>query len=209
MIFIVNPENRRLFAAEIEEMHRQRKRVFVDVSGWRVPVIGDMEMDRYDRPDTTYLIAKNHPDGAVLASVRLLPTVTAHMMTDLFAAACEEAAPRGPNVWEISRFCAMPPRGSGRTRVDLLWESICGVMETALLFGIEQTIFVASAALLPLVLNCGWDARTLGPTLQDGADEITAVAVRITPEGLREVRRRFGIEGPVTRFLTPTARIAA
>ena len=209
MIFIINAENRQLFASDLVEMHRQRKRVFVDESRWQVPVVDDMEIDCYDRADTTYLIAKAEPDGPVLASVRLLPTVTSHLMADLFLDACGGTAPRGPGIWEVSRFCAMPTLQSGRTRVDMLWEIICGVMETALLFGMEQITFVANAALLPLAFNCGWQAEILGPTLRDGDDEITAVAVKITPEGLRDVRRRFGFVGPVTRFLTPTARIAA
>jgi acyl-homoserine lactone synthase len=209
MIFIVNAENRRLFAAEIGEMHRQRKRVFVDAGGWKVPVVGDMEIDSYDRADTIYLIAKTDLDGPVLASVRLLPTVVPHLMSDLFLDACNGVVPRGPGVWEASRFCAMPTLESQRTRAGLLWEIICGVMETALLFGVEQITFVANAALFPLAFNCGWQAEQLGPTLQYDSDEITAVAVRITPEGLRDVRRRFGIAGPVTRFLTPTARVAA
>jgi N-acyl-L-homoserine lactone synthetase len=208
MIFLVNAENRQLFAADLVEMHRQRKRVFVDANGWNVPVVGDMEIDCYDSANTTYLIAKAEADGPVLASVRLLPTVTPHLMTDLFVAACNGAVPRGPTVWEASRFCAMPA-DSGRTRVELLWEIIGAVMEAALLFGIEQVTFVANAALLPLAVNCGWDAKVLGPTLPDGRDEITAVAVKITPEGLREVRSRYGIASPVTRFLTPTTRIAA
>jgi acyl-homoserine lactone synthase len=208
MIFLVNAENRQLFAADLVEMHRQRKRVFVDESGWSIPVVGDMEIDSYDRDDTTYLLAKAAPEGPVLASVRLLPTVTPHLMADLFGEACSGAVPRGPTVWEASRFCAVPA-DSGRRRVDLLREIISALMETALLFGIEQITFVANSALLPQALNCGWDARVLGPTLRDGSDEMTAATARITPEGLREVRRRYGIVSPVTRFLTPTTRIAA
>lgn len=209
MIFIINAENRQIFTADLQEMHRQRKHVFVDESRWNVPVVGDMEIDCYDRADTTYLIAKCEIDGPVLASVRLLPTVKAHLMADLFANACTGTIPRGEAVWEASRFCAVPTLQSQRTRVDLLWEIICGVMETSLLFGVEQVLFVANAALLPRAMTCGWDAEVLGPTLKLGDEEITAVTARITPEGLRTVRSRFGFDSPVTRFLTPMARIAA
>jgi acyl-homoserine lactone synthase len=145
----------------------------------------------------------------VLASVRLLPTIRPHLMTDLFLDACHGAAPCGPAIWEVSRFYVSCELRGRRARLALLWEIVCGVMETTLLFGIEQITFVANAALLPLALNCGWPAVTLGPTLPDGDDEVTAVAASITPVGLRNVRHRFGISGPVTRFPVPTARIAA
>lgn len=210
MIFIVNAENRSLFEPDLIEMHRQRKAVFVDDAGWSVPVVGDLEIDRYDRDDTTYLIAKTTADSAeVLASARLLPTTTPHLMSDLFLNLCLGAVPRGPAIWEVSRFCVNRRLRSRRTRLALLWEVACGVMETALLFGVEQITFVASSALLPLTLDCGWQAATLGPTLPDGDDAVTAVVATITPEGLRTARRRFGIASPVTRFPVPARRVAA
>ena len=123
MIFLVNAENRRRFVADLSEMHRQRKVVFVDRAGWTVPVAGDCEIDCYDREETMYLLAKAQPDGQVLASARLLPTTGPHLMTDLFAAACREAQPRGPNVWEVSRFCTTPELNGRGMRLGLLWGS--------------------------------------------------------------------------------------
>ena len=133
MIFLVNAENRRQFAAELSDMHRQRKIVFVDRARWTVPVLGDSEIDCYDREETKYLLAKGQPDGQVLASVRLLPTTGPHLIGDLFAAACRDTPPRGPTVWEVSRFCITPELHGRGIRLGLLWEVICGVMEAALL----------------------------------------------------------------------------
>jgi acyl-homoserine lactone synthase len=210
MILIINAENRSLFESELIEMHRQRKAVFVDGYGWNVPVSGDLEVDGYDGANTTYLVAKTGSSGAdVIASARLLPTVRAHLMADLFVAACAGNVPSGPTVWEVSRFCVNPRIASRRKRVQLLWEMACGVMETALLYGVEKVTFVANAALLPLAMQCGWSAVRLGPTLPDGDDEITAVAASITPEGLRATRSRLGVHGPVTRFPLPAVKIAA
>ena len=210
MILIINAENRSLFESELIEMHRQRKAVFVDKYGWSVPVSGDMEVDGYDDESTTYLIAKPGTGGAeVIASARLLPPVRAHLMADLFVSACTGSVPSGPSIWEVSRFCVNPSIDSRRKRVELLWEMACGVMETALLYGVEKVTFVANAALLPLAMQCGWSAVRLGPTLPDGDDEITAVAASITPEGLRATRSRLCIQGPVTRFPLPAGKIAA
>lgn len=200
MIFLVNADNRRLFESDLTEMHRQRKAIFVDRIGWKIPVVTDMEIDRYDRDDTMYLLLKDTAGGKLLASARLLSTVEPHLMSDLFAAACSDAAPRGPTIWEVSRFCTAPVLPRNRSRVALLWEIICGVMETALLYGIDQVIFAANRALLPLALRSGWQARTLGPTLRDDNDEVTAAAALITPDGLRRVRERHDLPVPVMRF---------
>lgn len=200
MVFIANAENRCLFGPDLEEMHRHRKVVFVDRAGWRVPVLADRETDAYDRADTMYLLAKEGPDGGLLASVRLLTTTAPHLMSDLFAAACRGGVPRGPTIWEVSRFCTTPVIHDRILRLKLLWEMICAVMETALVYGIDQVVFVANRALLPLAIGCGWDARALGATLRDANDEMTAVVAAITPEGLRRVRARYEVQAPVIRF---------
>lgn len=206
MVFVTNAENRGLFGPELEEMHRHRKVVFVERAGWKLSVEADRELDGYDRADTVYLLAKSQPEGELLASARLLPTTAPHLMSDLFAAACRGGVPRGPTIWEASRFCAAPGIRSRGARLQLLWETICAVMETALLYGIDKIVFVANRALLPLAIGCGWDARVLGATLPDAKDEMTAVIAAVTPEGLRRVRERYGIAAPVIRLpgSTPT-----
>lgn len=200
MIFIVTSANRHLFVSELDQMHRHRKLVFVDQLHWQVSDVMGRETDAYDRDDTIYLLAREHCRAPLLASARLLPTTAPHLMGDLFVHACDGAAPMGPQIWEASRFCASP-EVSNRRRLTLLWQIFCGVMETALLYGIEQIVFTANAALRPLALTCGWHARPLGSTLADGEDEITAIAVDINVHGLRTLRQRFGLAGPVTRLI--------
>lgn len=200
MIVVVNAENRELFEADLLEMHRQRKSIFVDRAGWNVPVIADREIDCYDREDTIYLLAKDKLEGPLLGSVRLLQTTKPHLMGDLFPAACRDPSPRGPTVWEISRFCTSPDLLDRSIRLDLLWEVACGIMETALLYGIDRVIFAASRALLPLALTCGWEARKLGETQRDEEDEVTAAAALINIAGLRRMRHLHGISIPAIRF---------
>lgn len=211
MIFVVDAGNRRSFQSDLLEMHRQRKVVFVDRAGWDVPVIGDREVDAHDRKDTIYLLAKDRPDGPVLASVRLLTTTGAHLMCDLFDPADQQAIPRGPTVWEASRFCTSPQVRGPRRRHALLWEIICGVMETALFHGIDQVVFAAGDALLPLALDCGWDARPLGPRLHGPDGAVTAVAAKIDTAGLQRVRQFRGVRDPATRLgvEAPSTRIEA
>ena len=194
MILLVNAENRRRFESDLSDMHRQRKIVFVDRAGWAVPVTGDREIDAYDREDTLYLLAKERIDGPLLASARLLTTTGPHLMGELFDAEDREAMPRGPTVWEASRFCTAPGIRDPHRRHALLWEIICGVIESGLHYGIEEVVFAANRALLPLALNCGWEARVLATA---NPDEVTAAAAAITSAGLHRMRQRHGIRTPV------------
>lgn len=198
MILVADANSRGQLAADLADMHCQRKMVFVDRARWKVPVIANLEIDRYDLlDDTTYLLAKSERHGPLLASVRLLTTTGPHLMQDLFSAPHRAALPSGPMVWEASRYCAAPGISGRGRRLSLLWEIICGVMELGLAQGIQQVIFAANRALLPLALECGWDARSVGPTCSDGNDEVTAVAAAVTAQGLRDVRLRHGVPAPV------------
>ncbi|MBW4050503.1 MAG: hypothetical protein HIU85_03425 [Proteobacteria bacterium] len=199
MIFVVDAAARRHFAADLAIMHRQRKAVFVDCAGWKIPVVAGQEADCYDLlQDSVYLLAKEQPRGPVLASARLLTTTGPHLMQVLYARADLAAVPSGPKVWEASRYCSDPGIAGRSKRLGLLWEVICGVMETALAHGVNQVIFAANRALLPLALHCGWQASIVGPTQKDGDDEFTAVAASMTVQGLRNVRERYGIAAPIT-----------
>jgi acyl-homoserine lactone synthase len=211
MVFLVNSENRHLFEHDLLEMHLQRKRVFVEGLGWPLPLNGALETDQYDGEDVVYLLVKDDLHGRLRASARLLRTDRPHPLLDLFPDLCDDGVPKGANVWELSRFCPNP-LARRRDRLALLWQIICATLETALLFDIERITFVASRALRPVVLKCGWDAVSLGSTRPDRDDEVTAIGVAVTRSGLRRVRERFGITGPVIRFFPSSAtagRVAA
>lgn len=92
----------------IRAMFEARKRVFIDLLKWDVPVLAGMyEVDQYDTIDATYLVLT---DGEYrhLASARLLRTDRPHILGELFPTLCEEAAPAGPTVREITQFCLEP-----------------------------------------------------------------------------------------------------
>src|SRR3546814_17961623 len=58
----------------LQSMFADRKRLFVDLFGWDVPVIdGQYEIDQFDNAHTIYLIAAAD-DGQHEASLRLFPT---------------------------------------------------------------------------------------------------------------------------------------
>lgn len=201
MIYIVSEENRRRFHHLLTEMHRQRKQVFIDKLKWRLEESAGLEIDAYDSHEAIYLIEAGTPTSNVSVSARLLPTVRPHLLSQQFAALCEEDLPAGPGVWEATRFCPAPDTPAGPPRRDMLGRMIAGIMETALLFGIDQVTYVADAALAPMAQKVGWDVRALGAPRGKGRNRIQAFVASIDGAGLKRVREAFAITAPLTRFV--------
>jgi hypothetical protein len=94
----------------LREMFEARKRVFVDLLKWDVPVLeGRYEVDQFDDEGATYLIVPRE-DGSHAGSARLLGTVRPHILDTLFPELCAVPPPRGPNVLEITSEVLTPRR---------------------------------------------------------------------------------------------------
>lgn len=200
MIHIVTAENRRHFHHALMEMHRQRKSVFIDELNWALAEQAGLEIDAYDSAEAVYLIEADGARSPVCGSARLLPTTRPHLLGEVFAHLCAAPPPSGPSVWEATRFCPAPATPRGAARRDMLGRMIAAIMETALLFGIERVTFIANAALAPLAARAGWEVRALGPQQGVGRKRLQAFAADIDAAGLRRVRARHAIAGPLTRF---------
>lgn len=209
MIHIITAENRRCYHHALMEMHRQRKRVFIDQMKWPLEESAGIEIDAYDCAEAVYLIEAGAARAPVTGSARLLRTDRPHLLGDHFRHLCDKPPPVGEAVWEATRFCPAPETPDGEARHALLARMIAAIMETALLFGIERVTFVANAALAPLALKAGWEAEPLGAAKRAGKDRLTAVVAAIDQRGLRRVRERHGIGAPVTRFFNGELNAAA
>ena len=131
--------------AVLRGMFAARKRVFVDLLRWDVPVIdGRYEVDQFDDCEATYLILTD-TGGEHLASARLLPTTRPHLLDSFYAALCEEGPPRGEDVFEITRFCLDRRLNAGRRRAarDTL---VSGLVDHALQHRIRAYSAIAEMA---------------------------------------------------------------
>lgn len=201
MIYVVAAENRRRFHHLLTEMHRHRKAVFIDRMKWRLEESAGLEIDAYDSHDAIYLIEAETQSAQVSVSARLLPTDRPHLLGEQFADLCDTTIPSGPRVWEATRFCPAPDTPAGAPRRQMLGRMIAGIMETALLFGIERITYVADAALAPAALKAGWDVRPLGRPRGLGRDKVRAFVADIDAAGLKRVRELFSIHAPLIRFV--------
>jgi N-acyl-L-homoserine lactone synthetase len=174
-------------AIALRSMFEARKRVFVDLLGWDVPVLaGRYEVDQFDDVHCAYLVLADS-SGAHLASARLLPTLRPHILDSLYPHLCDDAAPCGPDIFEITRFCLerdLSTRDRRRARDTL----ICGLVDHALANGLRAYTAIAEQRWLDQIQDFGWRTRPLGPERREGTTRLGAVEILIdadTPDLVR------------------------
>lgn len=181
-------------------MFEARKRVFIDLLKWDVPILaGKYEVDQYDTVDATYLVLTDE-DYMHLASARLLRTDRPHILGELFPTLCEAEAPAGPTVREITRFCLEPTLTAAERR-QVRNQLVTALVEYALKAGITDYTGVACPKWFAQVKHFGWDCRALGPVRDTGRERLVALHIRVdrdTPARLTET----GIYKPPTHSLT-------
>lgn len=167
--------------ATLRAMFSARKRVFVDLLKWDVPVLADTyELDQFDTPEATYLVIADGEDGH-RASTRLLRTDRPHILRDLFPMLCSGPVPGRSDYREITRFCIEPtlPRTERRTARDLL---VSALVDHALETGLTGYTAVANRAWYRQIANFGWDCRALGDEHVVGDETLVALWIGIAPD---------------------------
>ena len=208
MIDLVLPESRFGFAGALMEMHHDRKQVFVDRFGWRLPARGSwLEVDQFDNDYAVYLLARSE-EGRHQGSVRLLPSSRPHMMDTLFSHLCPEGVPGGEDVWEISRLVTNPMDASGTSVLKVHRLLALALVEFADANGIRSYTLVAEAGRVPALLAIGWTVLPLGlPTMAEG-ELLQALRIDLRPDTLRRMRERLRIGHSVLRMMESPRKAA-
>jgi N-acyl-L-homoserine lactone synthetase len=197
-IKLVDAEARLRFSKHLIEMHHDRKRVFIDQLGWRLPTVGSwLEVDEFDNEYTVYLIACSAEDDRHLASVRLLPTTRPHMLSTLFAGLPEDGPAVGDDVWEISRLTVAPLSLSGAEVLRVFQYLAIAHVEFALLNGIRRYTLVGEAHRMPVLCSMGWKVRPLSLPVDCDGKKIVSLEIAIDEDTLPMMQQRFGIDRPV------------
>jgi acyl-homoserine lactone synthase len=178
MIHIVQGMQDAAHAQALESMFVDRKRLFIDLLGWDVPIVdGRFEMDRFDGPAARYLIACDGA-GDHIGSMRLLPTCQPHLLDTLFAELCDGEVPIGPDIFEITRLC-MPARLGAAERLRVRNLLISAMVDHALDQGIMMLTGVVQADFRHAVLAMGWRCSALGPERAVGQRPLGAFRLEI------------------------------
>jgi N-acyl-L-homoserine lactone synthetase len=197
MVAVVTANNRALYREQLTQMHRDRKRVFVDKFKWDVSVVdGEYEIDQFDTPQAVYLMELDPQTRCHLSSVRLLPTTQPHLLDTLFPELCDGDVPSASHVWEITRYCTNPdvPRAITSPAGD----RVCiAMVEYALLHGITRYTYVTHMKLLSLLISQGWETEPLGLPCEIDGQMLGAMSLKITPATLQMFRDRYGYRKPM------------
>lgn len=174
--------------AVLRAMFEARKAVFVDLLKWDVPVLGGAwELDQFDDGEARYIVLVD-AQGRHLGSTRLLKTTQPHILDTLFPDLCEEAIPRGPDVFEITRFCLDRTLRAAERR-EVRNRLVSALAEHALGVGIRRYTGVAEIAWFQQILSFGWQCVPLGlPRMRDRR-MLAAIEIQIdadTPRLLAE-----------------------
>jgi len=165
----------------LREMFEARKRVFVDLLKWDVPVLEDRyELDEFDNEHACYLIVPGVRGGHG-GSARLLQTLRPHILDSLFPQLCASPPPRGPDVLEITRFCLGRGQGSN-SRLEIRNRLVSGLVRYALENGIRTYTGVAEMGWLQQILAFGWRCRPLALPRQIDGRLLGALQIDISAE---------------------------
>lgn len=194
--------------AALRAMFSARKRVFVDMLKWDVPVLADAyELDQFDTPEATYLVLTDEENGH-RASARLLRTDGPHILGDLFPMLCRESVPERPDYREITRFCIEPTLARSERR-RARNELISALVDNALETGLLGYTAVATPGWYRQIATFGWDCRALGDECLVGRETLVALQIEIgpdTPGALAEngiyTRGRYQIGGTKRKLVS-------
>jgi N-acyl-L-homoserine lactone synthetase len=208
MIIVVSHEDQRYFQPQMKEMFQDRKRLFVDLMKWEVPVVDEIyEKDDFDTPDAIYLIALDPHSFAHLGSLRLIPTTRPHLLGRVFPHLCDGAPPVGEAIWEVTRLCTARGLKTGQRR-DVRHQLMTAMVEFGLLYGVSSYLCVVYAGLLSQLLAMGWEVTPLGlPQPVAGGEWAGAHRLSVRPATLELFRQQWDLRSPVLTF-NPRSRAA-
>jgi N-acyl-L-homoserine lactone synthetase len=200
MIRIIDGRLRHRYAAEIDAMHRIRKKVFHDRMKWDVSIINDWEIDGYDALSPVYLVCIDR-DGRVVGGLRLLPTTGFTMLNDTFSILLPESGRvESPLIWESSRFSvdheadvAIGKRGMSRATAELG----LAMNEIGIETGLTHIVTVYDAFMHRILKRAGCAGVPLGPPQMIGDVMTYAVFFEVGVETDAAIRRASEIEGSV------------
>ena len=175
-MLVVDQATRAREHVALRSMFAARKRVFVDLLKWDLPVLaGTVEVDRRDGPGATYLIVAA-ADGEHRASAGLLPEPPAALGS--FGDRIFEPGARGSGVAEVTHFCLSPDidaDGRRRARDQLLY----GLVDHALAQHIHRFVGIAERRWARPIEDLGWTCRRLGAVHSDCGRDLVGIAVDV------------------------------
>ena len=164
----------------LAHMFAARKRVFVDLLGWELPLRNErFEVDQFDDSNAAYVLLQG-AGRPHRGSARLLQTQEPHILGDLFPSLCAGPVPRGHDVLEITRFCIDPGLSRGEQR-EARNELVSALALYAADTGVTTYTAVAGLAWFRQISRFGWECRALGEPRKVNGEALVGLEITICP----------------------------
>lgn len=197
MLMVIPGSDISRHAALMDRAFRFRHAVFVEEKGWedlRQP--DGLERDRFDDSHATHHICLRGDE--IAGYQRLLPTTRPHLLTDVLSDLCRRRPPRGPRVFEWTRFCVahghreMRPRGESP-----FLELAQGVVEWGMANKVDTVTVAIDWRLMVIAMQLRFFVRPLGFPKRIGRDEVVALRMSFNRETLAALQQARGCEDRV------------
>ncbi len=181
----------------MERVFRFRHDVFVDEKGWtdlRQP--DGLERDRFDDAHAIHHICLR--DDEIVGYQRLLPTTRPHLLSDVLTDLCRGKPPRGPRIFEWTRFCVaaghreLRPSASGP-----FLELAQGVVEWGMAHHVDTVTVAIDWRLMVIAMQLRFFVRPLGFPKRIGRDEVVALRMSFSRETLQTIQQARRCDRPV------------
>lgn len=206
MLMVIPGSDTSRHAALMDRVFRFRHSIFVEEKGWielRQP--DGLERDRFDDIHAIHQICLRGDD--IVGYQRLLPTTRPHLLSEVLTDLCHRRPPRGPRVFEWTRFCVAPGSREMRPRADgPFLERAQGVVEWGMAHRVDTVTVAIDWRLMVIAMQLRFFVRPLGFPKRIGRDEVVALRMSFNRETLATIRQARGCDDPVLPHLPlPTA----
>lgn len=205
MLMVIPGSDISRHASLMDRVFRFRHSIFVDEKGWmdlRQP--DGLERDRFDDVHAIHQICLRGDE--IVGYQRLLPTTRPHLLSDVLTDLCHRRPPRGPRVFEWTRFCVAPGSREMRPRADgPFLELAQGVVEWGMAHRVDTVTVAIDWRLMVIAMQLRFFVRPLGFPTRIGRDEVVALRMSFNRETLATIRQARGCDDPVLPDLLPSA----
>jgi len=205
MLMVIPGSDISRHASLMDRVFRFRHSIFVDEKGWmdlRQP--DGLERDRFDDVHAIHQICLRGDE--IVGYQRLLPTTRPHLLSDVLTDLCHRRPPRGPRVFEWTRFCVAPGSRETRPRADgPFLELAQGVVEWGMAHRVDTVTVAIDWRLMVIAMQLRFFVRPLGFPKRIGRDEVVALRMSFNRETLATIRQARGCDDPVLPDLLPSA----
>jgi acyl-homoserine lactone synthase len=192
-VHVVDQSNQTAYASYIEQMYRLRYEIYVKERGWQELDRPDKrEIDAFDTSDAVYLLGIL-PGRGVVAGSRLIPTISPHLLNDVFPMLVEGEVPRASDIFEWTRiFVAKDLRERGRPSkaAGIMY---CAILEHCLRNNISHVTIVCEQFWVARLGELGWRPRQLGRVVERGGESLVGLIVEMSTHALVTTRKLYTI----------------